>query len=101
MIIKLSYEYATKRGGQGQNRTADTSLFRTRFRDSGYFAPVKSRFLILHCFKSSYRYKKYERGIFWNDQKLKIKWPMSKPIISKKDQLNISFEEFLKKYKGL
>ena len=55
----------------------------------------------MHCFKSSYRYKKYERGIFWNDQKLKIKWPMSKPIISKKDQLNISFEEFLKKYKGL
>ena len=38
---------------------------------------------------------------FWNDQKLKIKWTMSKPIISKKDQLNISFEEFLKKYKGL
>ena len=71
------------------------------FCDSGYFAPVKSRFLILHCFKSSYRYKKYERGIFWNDQKLKIKWHMSKPIISKKDQLNISFEEFLKKYKGL
>jgi len=26
---------------------------------------------------------------------------MSKPIISKKDQLNTSFEEFLKKYKGL
>ena len=27
------------------------------FCDSGYFASVKSRFLILHCFKSSYRYK--------------------------------------------
>ena len=71
------------------------------FRESSYFVPVKSRFLILHCFKSSYRYKKYKRSIFWNDQKLKIKWPTSKPIISKKDQLNISFEEFLKEYKGL
>ena len=32
-----------------------------------------------------------ENGILWNDKSLKIKWPIKKPIISKKDKDNKSF----------
>ena len=43
---------------------------------------------------SNYRSKKNEVGILWNDKILKIKWPVKKPIISKKDKNNITFEKF-------
>ena len=47
---------------------------------------------------SNYRSKGSEVGIIWNDQKLNIKWPKIKPIISNKDKKNITFEEYKKKY---
>ena len=43
---------------------------------------------------TNYRSKKDEVGILWNDETLKIKWPIKKPILSKKDKNNISFEKF-------
>ena len=46
---------------------------------------------------SNYRFKKNEIGILWNDKKLNIKWNIKKPIVSKKDKLNISLNEFLNK----
>ena len=37
-------------------------------------------------YKCSNKYSpKYERGLFWNDPALKIKWPIKNPVISKKD----------------
>ena len=53
---------------------------------------------ILHYKCTNYRHAKSETGILWNDSKLKIKWPVTKPIVSKKDKLNISFSDFKKKY---
>ena len=50
---------------------------------------------ILYYKNSSYRNKKYESGILWNDGDLKIKWPVKKPIISSKDIKNLSFVKFL------
>ena len=47
---------------------------------------------------SNYREKKHEIGIAWNDKNLKIKWPIKKPILSKKDFNNISFQEYCDKY---
>jgi len=47
---------------------------------------------------SNYREKKNEIGIAWNDKDLKIKWPIKKPILSKKDLNNISFQEYCDKY---
>jgi dTDP-4-dehydrorhamnose 3,5-epimerase len=47
---------------------------------------------------SNYREKNYEVGILWNDQNLKINWPIKKPILSKKDSKNISLNEYYKKY---
>ena len=43
---------------------------------------------------SNYRSKKDEIGILWNDKALKIKWPITKPILSKKDKNNITFENY-------
>ena len=43
---------------------------------------------------TNYRSKKDEVGILWNDKTLKIKWPTTKPILSKKDKNNITFEKF-------
>ena len=33
----------------------------------------------------------------WNDPSLKIKWPIKKPILSKKDKKNLTFKQFQKK----
>ena len=43
---------------------------------------------------TNYRSKKDEVGILWNDKTLKIKWPTTKPILSKQDKNNITFEKF-------
>ena len=43
---------------------------------------------------TNYRDKKSETTIKWNDRKLNIKWPIRKPILSKKDKLGIDFEKF-------
>ncbi len=53
---------------------------------------------ILHYKCTNYRHKNSENGILWNDPKIKIKWPIKKPIISYKDKTNLSFYEFIKKY---
>ena len=50
---------------------------------------------IVHYKCTNYRDAKSELGIIWNDPKLNIKWPVKKPIISKKDKKNISFKEYL------
>ncbi len=49
----------------------------------------------------NYYSPKFEDGIAYNDKYLKINWPKSKIITSKKDKKLLSFEEFKKKYKGL
>ncbi len=51
---------------------------------------------IVHYKCTNYRNAKSETGIIWNDPKLKIKWPIKRPIISKKDKQNLSFEDYKK-----
>ena len=57
------------------------------------FCGLKNNNLVFYGF-TNYRSKNDEIGILWNDQKLKIKWPITKPILSKKDKNNITFEKF-------
>jgi len=45
---------------------------------------------------SNYQNKKSEKTISWFDKNLKIKWPIKKPITSKKDRNGLSFEEIKK-----
>ncbi len=47
---------------------------------------------------SSYYNKESEEGIIYNDPDLDINWEVNEPILSEKDMLFITFEEFVKKY---
>ncbi|MBN2519285.1 MAG: dTDP-4-dehydrorhamnose 3,5-epimerase [Bacteroidales bacterium] len=42
-----------------------------------------------------------EGGLLWNDPDLKINWPVQTPFLSEKDNNNMSFIEFKKKYTEL
>ena len=54
--------------------------------------------VIVHYKSSAYRDKNSEIGILWNDKDLKIKWPLKKQILSKKDKNALSFYDYKKKY---
>ena len=43
----------------------------------------------------------YECGIIWNDPDLNIDWRIKNPILSEKDQRNMTLEEFKEKYGGI
>ncbi len=43
---------------------------------------------------SNYRDVNSEKTLAWNDENLKIKWPVKKPILSKKDKIGLSLKEF-------
>ena len=61
----------------------------------GFQALDKENYIIYNCTK--YRNKKSEITIKHNDKNLKIKWPLKRQIVSKKDKEAISFLEFKKK----
>ena len=65
----------------------------------GYF--TLNKFNLVYFQNSTYRAKSHEKGIIWNDKDLNLKLPTKKPLISKKDKLNITFKDFLKKYKHI
>ena len=50
---------------------------------------------------SEYRNKKSETTLSWNDKNLGIKWPVKKPIISKKDNNGIDLLDIMEKIKKL
>lgn len=58
----------------------------------GFQALNKENYIIYSCTK--YRDSKSEVSINCNDEYLKIKWPLKKKIISKKDKQGISFKDF-------
>ncbi len=45
---------------------------------------------------SHYRDASSEKTLLWNDKSLKIKWPIKKPILSKKDEVGIKLKDFIK-----
>jgi len=49
---------------------------------------------IIYYTNTNYRSQKHEIGLLWNDKNLKIHWPIKKPIISKKDKLNLTFKKY-------
>ena len=61
----------------------------------GFLAKEKEN--IVHYYNTNYRSSGNEIGIMWNDTTLKIKWPIKKPILSKKDKKNLTFKQFQKK----
>ena len=63
----------------------------------GFCSLTKENYVIYSC--TNYRDAKSEIAINYKDKDLKIKWPIKKPIVSKKDQQAISLKEFVSKYK--
>jgi len=63
----------------------------------GFCALENQTYVIYSCTK--YRNAKSEIAINYKDKDLKIKWPIKRPKVSKKDQQGISLKEFLRKYK--
>ena len=49
---------------------------------------------IVHYKCSEYRHKESETTLNWKDQTVKIKWPIKKPILSKKDKIGKNLEFF-------
>ena len=49
---------------------------------------------IVHYKCSEYRHKESETTLNWNDPEVKIKWPIKKPILSKKDKNGKNLEFF-------
>ena len=62
----------------------------------GFCGLEKENYIIYSC--TQYRDKASEKAIKYNDKKLNIKWPIKKPIVSKKHQNAITFIKFKKKY---
>ena len=60
----------------------------------GFCGLEKENYMVYSC--TNYRDKDTEIGIKFNDRDLKIKWPIKKPVLSKKDKYNITFKEFKK-----
>ena len=53
-----------------------------------------SKFCAVYYKCTNYRDAKSETTIRWDDKKLNIKWPIKRPILSKKDSQGILFEDF-------
>ena len=60
----------------------------------GFCGLDKENIIFYSC--SKYRHKNSETGIKWDDEDLKINWPIKNPIISQKDKKNLSLKEYLK-----
>ena len=58
----------------------------------GFLALDKENIVLYSC--TNYRNQKSETTLKWNDEDLKIKWPIKKPILSKKDRNGTSFKNF-------
>ena len=59
----------------------------------GFLSLEKESIVLYNC--STYRYKKGERSIIWNDKDLKIRWGIKNPVVSKKDKKGLTLKEFL------
>ena len=72
----------------------NTSIFIPKGFAHGYC--VLSDNCLIHYKMTNYRNANLERGIRWYDDQINIKWPIKKPIVSKRDNDNISFKEYFK-----
>ena len=71
---------------------SDFSIFIPAGFAHGFLCLSKSCAVYYKC--TNYRDKKSEKTIKWNDKSLNIKWPIKRPILSKKDALGMNFIDF-------
>tara|TARA_B100000073_G_scaffold328432_1_gene314978 strand:- start:43 stop:567 length:525 start_codon:yes stop_codon:yes gene_type:complete len=63
----------------------------------GFCSLDKENYVVYNC--TNYRNTLSELGIMYNDKELNIKWPVKKPILSKKDKKNLSLNQYINKKK--
>jgi len=71
---------------------SDFSIFIPTGFAHGFLCLSKNCAVYYKC--TNYRDKKSEKTIKWNDKSLNIKWPIKRPILSKKDALGMNFIDF-------
>ena len=76
------------------SQDSNFSLFIPENFAHGFLCLSKNCAVYYKC--TNYRDKKSETTIKWNDKSLNIKWPIGKPILSKKDKMGLSFNEFIR-----
>jgi dTDP-4-dehydrorhamnose 3,5-epimerase len=64
------------------------------------FCTIEDNSEILYKHDTCYQ-KSYDSGILWNDVDLNIEWPVDNPIISEKDNMLMSYNQFLQNIGGL
>ena len=74
------------------SQKSDFSLYIPKGFAHGFICLSKSCVVYYKC--TNYRDKKSEVTIKLNDRDLKIKWPINKPILSKKDKKGIPLSEY-------
>ena len=74
------------------SQNSNFSLYIPEHFAHGFLCLSKECAVYYKCTK--YRDKKSETTIKWNDEKLNIKWPIKKPILSNKDKDGINFSDF-------
>ena len=74
------------------SQSSDFSLFIPEGFAHGFMCLSKTCTVYYKC--TNYRDQKNEVTLKWNDRDLKIKWPIKKPILSKKDSLGIALADF-------
>jgi dTDP-4-dehydrorhamnose 3,5-epimerase len=79
------------------NDTNATSLYIPPGFAHGFQALEKENYVIYNCTK--YRDKSSEKSINIRDKTLNIKWPITKKILSEKDNNGMTFLEYTKKIK--
>ena len=75
-----------------------TSLFIPAGFAHGFCTLANENLVFYGC--TNYRSKNNEVGILWKDNELNIKWPVKKPIVSRKDRRLRTICDFKKIYKG-
>ena len=58
----------------------------------GFLALGKENIVLYSC--TNYRNERSETTLKWNDENLKINWPIKNPILSEKDKNGMSFKNF-------
>ena len=74
------------------SHTDDFSFYIPKGFAHGFLCLSKNCTVNYKC--SNYRDVNSEKTLAWNDENLKIKWPVKKPILSKKDKIGLSLKEF-------
>lgn len=87
--------------GQVYSTTLDTEKNNLLYIPAGFghgFSVLEDAVFVYKC--SNYYHKDSEGGVLWSDPALGIDWQVAEPIVSEKDQILPTLEEFVAAFQG-